>query len=179
LISVVIPTLDSQRVLGPCLGALSPAVMQGLLREVIFADGGSTDETATIADATGASFLQAPPGEGSRLAAGLRAARGPWILVLTPGAIPDEGWVRHAERHMRTEPRAAAWFAAPPRTLNALRLRLLGLPRHASALLLPQLLCRDASALPAHGPAIPALGRLIGKSRLRALPITVELPAAP
>ena len=54
MISVVIPTLNAALSLGPCLGALSPAVMDAMLAEVIFADGGSTDDTEEIAGATGA-----------------------------------------------------------------------------------------------------------------------------
>ncbi|MEZ5917510.1 MAG: glycosyltransferase [Parvularculaceae bacterium] len=49
-ISVVIPTLNAGRGLAEALAALVPAALDGLVREVIVADGGgSTDETLAIA----------------------------------------------------------------------------------------------------------------------------------
>ena len=49
MISVVIPTLNAETGLAPTLAALVPATVQGLVREVIIADGGSRDDTAKIA----------------------------------------------------------------------------------------------------------------------------------
>ena len=75
MISVVIPTLNAASRLGPCLGALGPAVLDGMLTEVIFTDGGSTDDTAEIADLTGAEFIAGPSGRGGQLARGAAMAR--------------------------------------------------------------------------------------------------------
>jgi hypothetical protein len=150
----------------------------GLLREVIFADGGSTDDTEAIADATGARFLTAPPGEGPQFVAGLAAAKGPWALALRPGAVLGETWVRQAERHMAAAPTSAAWFAPPPVAFNALRVRLFGLPRRSSALLLPQVLWPQDADLQGSGNAIHALGRRLGARRLRALPVAVTASEA-
>ena len=178
MISVVIPTRDNQQVLGPCLAALAPALVAGLLREVIFADGGSTDDTEAIADATGARFLTAPPGEGPQLAAGIAAAKGPWALALRPGAVLGETWVRQAERHMATAPTLAAWFAPPPIAVSALRARLLGLPGHAAALLMPLSLWPPDGVLPESGNAIAALARRIGFRRVQAIPVAVLSPVS-
>ena len=50
MISVVIPTLNAADRIGPTLGALSPAILDPILSEVILTDGGSTDDVAEIAD---------------------------------------------------------------------------------------------------------------------------------
>src|SRR4051812_8684973 len=54
MISVVIPTLNSERALPRCFDSLIPAAVRGVVREVIIADGGSTDGTLGVADAAGA-----------------------------------------------------------------------------------------------------------------------------
>jgi len=48
MITVVIPTLNAEATLGPTLAALVPAAVDGLIREVIVIDGGSTDRTSDI-----------------------------------------------------------------------------------------------------------------------------------
>ena len=74
-VSVVIPTLDAADRIGPCLGALGKAVMEGVIHEVIVADGGSADAIAEVAEAVGARLVTAPRRRGKQLAAGARAAR--------------------------------------------------------------------------------------------------------
>ena len=54
MISVVIPTLNAAKTLPLTLAALAPAAMDGLVRELIIIDGGSSDDTAVIADEAGA-----------------------------------------------------------------------------------------------------------------------------
>ena len=46
MISVVIPALNAERCLPRCFDSLIPAAVRGVVREVIVADGGSTDEHA-------------------------------------------------------------------------------------------------------------------------------------
>ena len=48
MISVVIPTHESERALAHTLAALVPGALDGVLREVIVADGGSKDGTAKV-----------------------------------------------------------------------------------------------------------------------------------
>lgn len=98
MLSVVIATENAERSLVPTLAALVPGAMAGVVREVIVADAGSDDATATIADAAGCRIdvLQAPLGERLRqAAAGARAA---WLLFLRPGAVPDATWTEEARR---------------------------------------------------------------------------------
>jgi glycosyltransferase involved in cell wall biosynthesis len=92
MITVVIPTLDSEQVLVPTLAALVRGSAEGLVREVVLADGGSQDETRKIADAAGCEFLRGPQDEGTRLKQAATIARSGWLLFLDPGAVLDEGW---------------------------------------------------------------------------------------
>jgi len=150
MISVVIPTLNSQGELGRSLAALVPGVVEGVVREVIIADGGSHDETRMIADAVGAQFVRAPKGRGPQLAAGARAARGDWLLFLHADTVLEHDWHREAQRFIDevargSQSRAAAFrFAlddrgARPRYLEAvvsLRCALFRLPYGDQGLLI-------------------------------------------
>ena len=51
MLSVIIPTLNSERMLVATLAMLVPGAMSGVVREVTIVDGGSTDATLEIADA--------------------------------------------------------------------------------------------------------------------------------
>lgn len=108
-LSVVIPTLNAADRIGPCLGALTEGLMQGLIREVILADGGSDDDIAEIADATGARLVTAKTGRGTQLAAGARAARGEWLLFLHADTVLAPGWAEAVYRHIAGRPDRAAY----------------------------------------------------------------------
>jgi len=110
-LSVIIPTLDAAERMGPCLGALSEGLGEGLIAELILADGGSADDIAEIAEAVGARLVTAPRGRGQQLAAGARAARGEWLLFLHADTVLSPGWALAVRRHMRERPARAGWFA--------------------------------------------------------------------
>src|SRR5262249_37675321 len=93
MLSVVIATQDSERVLVPTLAALVPGAVAGVVREVIVADAGSHDDTATIADGAGCRLLVSNGGRGARLKAAAATARAPWLLFLRPGVVPEATWV--------------------------------------------------------------------------------------
>ena len=96
MISVVVPTLNAEADLPRTLIALVPAAIDGIVREVIIVDGGSTDATARIAEATGAHFMVTERGRGQQLAAGAKAAKGPWLLFLHADTTLEDGWEREA-----------------------------------------------------------------------------------
>jgi glycosyltransferase involved in cell wall biosynthesis len=106
MISVLIPTQDSERLLVPTLSALVPGSAEGLLREVILADGGSTDGTSKIADAAGCEFRVLPGDSQSRLRAAAKDARGPWLLLLEPASVLEEGWTREVAKFVESAERA-------------------------------------------------------------------------
>jgi rSAM/selenodomain-associated transferase 2 len=96
MISVVVPTRNSEASLPTTLASLVTAAVDGLVREVIIVDGGSSDGTAGIADQTGARLIVSARGRGSQLAAGARAARFPWLLFLHADTALEDGWEREA-----------------------------------------------------------------------------------
>ena len=57
MLSVIIPTLNCERALALTLAMLVPGAVSGMVREVVLADGGSTDATLEVADAAGCSVL--------------------------------------------------------------------------------------------------------------------------
>ncbi|WP_299411908.1 TIGR04283 family arsenosugar biosynthesis glycosyltransferase [uncultured Sulfitobacter sp.] len=108
-ISVVIPTLDAEPALGPCLGALMEGLDQGLIRELIVSDGGSTDATGAVAQAWGAIVLHGPPSRGGQLKRGVAAAQGEWILILHADTVLSAGWCEAVSAHL-SKPDRAGWF---------------------------------------------------------------------
>ncbi len=96
MLSVIIATLDSERALVRSLAALVPGATAGLISEVLVVDGGSSDDTATVADVAGCAFMTVSGPLGGRLKAGAAAARAPWLLFLRPGIILDAPWIGEA-----------------------------------------------------------------------------------
>ncbi len=101
MISVVIPTHESERLLAHTLAALVPGALDGILREVIVADAGSKDGTAKVADVAGCRFLVIPGDRGERLAAAAATARAAWLWFVQPGSIPGANWIEELSGFIR------------------------------------------------------------------------------
>lgn len=113
MLTVIVSTNESERVLVRTLASLVPGATAGLIRDVILADAGSTDETAGIGDVAGCRFLSLPGPPGPRLAAAAEMARGEWLMFLQAGAEPDTGWVAEVTQFIERSPeRVAAIFSA-------------------------------------------------------------------
>ncbi|MBC8049766.1 MAG: glycosyltransferase, partial [Chitinophagales bacterium] len=165
MISVIIPTLNAQDGLGQTFAALVPAAVEGLVTEVIVADGGSTDDTAIIADATGAKFIKGPGGgRGPQVISGAAAARGRWLLFLHADTALEAGWEREAEAHINKiesgdAPQTAAAFrfalndaGIAPRYLEwivALRCAIFRLPYGDQGLLISRALYHEVGGFAA------------------------------
>jgi rSAM/selenodomain-associated transferase 2 len=185
MITVVIPTLNAESGLAGCLTALVTATVEGLVREVIVADGGSTDRTADIIDQAGATLVRSLPGRGQQLAAGADQARMPWLLFLHADTALEPGWEREASMFMErvdsgARPAAAAAFrfalddpGIKPRLIEfgvAARCALLRKPCGDQGLLIPRRMYRQIGG---HKP-LPAmedvdLMRRIGRRRITVL----------
>ena len=107
MLSVIIPTRDSERALVATLAALVPAAMEGFIAEVVIADAGSRDDTAAVADVAGCKFRVLEGPLGKRLKTAAASARAPWLLFLRPGTVLDAPWVGEARRFVE-QPSAAA-----------------------------------------------------------------------
>ncbi len=122
MISVVIPTHESERLLAHTLAALVPGALDGILREVIVADAGSKDATAKVADVAGCRFLVIPGERGARLTAAAATARADWLWFVQPGSIPGTSWIEELGRFLSEcaliddpETQAAVFRARPAR----------------------------------------------------------------
>ena len=145
-IDVVIPTLNAAR-------PLAPHLRRALRRSrpasrLTVCDGGSRDDTQTIARARGAVVVQAEAGRGGQLAAGAAAGEAPWLLFLHADTALSPGWAAAARRFM-AEPANAAkagyfrlrFDSTDPRaqrieSLAAWRCRTFGLPYGDQGLLI-------------------------------------------
>jgi rSAM/selenodomain-associated transferase 2 len=159
MISIIIPTLNAEKGLAATLTALVPSVVDGLVREVIVVDGGSTDRTLAIVDDAGAKLVEGNAlGRGAQLKLGAEHARQPWLLFLHADTQLEPGWERDVIAFMervdfgRQSMSAAAFTFAldavgfRPRLLERLvRLRclVLRLPYGDQGLLLPLRLYRE------------------------------------
>jgi glycosyltransferase involved in cell wall biosynthesis len=151
VISVIIPTLNAERKLPRCFESLIAAAVRGVVREVIVADGGSSDDTLSIADAAGAHVAHAAKSRSACLQAGAAAARGDWLLFLHPETALETGGETETEsfiaQAMPEYPRAAVFrfaledFGGEARRAEAkaaLRGWLLALPYGDQGLLIPR-----------------------------------------
>ena len=187
-ISVIIPAYNAASDLGGCLAALVPAMVEGLVREVIVVDCGSTDGTASIAHKMGATLLQSDKGRGLQLHTGAQAASGDWLLFLHADSWLRPDWTGAVGQHLREAPDLAAYFALAYRS-NAPQARWLarranqranlwGLPYGDQGLLIPAVLYNDVGGFT----PIPlmedvAMVRRLGKRRLAPLNAVIATSA--
>jgi glycosyltransferase involved in cell wall biosynthesis len=180
MISVVIPTLNAGRGLPRCFDSLITAAVRGVVREVIVADGGSSDETLAIADAAGAHIVTAPRDRSAQLIAGAASARSDWLLFLHPETALEPGWDMEVESFMTQampeRPRAAVFrfaledFGGEARRAESManmRSWLLALPYGDQGLLIPKRLYQKLGGYRALAGLEDAdLARRIGRRRL-------------
>ena len=77
-LSVIIPTLNEEEFIKPCLESLSLIDPD----EVIVVDGGSMDKTVEIAKSFGAKVIVSQRGRGKQLSLGAKLAQGDYLLFL-------------------------------------------------------------------------------------------------
>lgn len=181
-LSVVIPTLNAAATLPATLRSL------GAIEDIVVADGGSTDETVRIAAALGVRCLTLAPGRGGQLAAGIAAARHPWLLLLHADTRLEPGWRQAVERYMAEPGRAGyfrfaldsqQWRARLLQRAVALRCRLFALPYGDQGLLIHRDLLRAVGGMR----ALPLmedvdLVRRLGRRRLVGLEAAAVTSAA-
>ena len=186
MISVIIPTHNDAQTLPATLLSLLDAAIDGLVSEVIVSDCGSTDGTLEIADAAGATVIEA--GCGQRRLAGAQAARKPWLLFLKPCAVMEKGWEEEARGFIaKGEDRAAAFRfrlageGVWPRLRErfaAVRARTFHLPDCCNGLLIPARLLDSIGAASTPPVEEVDLMRRLGRGRVSMLKAAVIAQAA-
>lgn len=183
MISVILTTRNDEMRLAYALAALVPAAAEGVIREVIIADAGSTDGTVEVADAAGCRIVSGSGHVGADLAAAAALARSEWLLFLTPRAMLEPGWQNEVREFIERlamagngSSRAAvfrharAGFGFRERLAEfgaSLRAHLLATPYPEEGLLVPAALYREIGGhRPLHSMAELDLVRRIGRSRL-------------
>lgn len=134
MLSVIIPTLNSERGLMVTLPVLVPGAMSGLIREVTLADGGSTDNTLAIGDGAGCVVHGSQAPLGRRLREAAAAARSSWLMFVRPGTVLESTWVEETARFMEETDMAKA--AAPAAVFRRSAAARAGMPTVREALAL-------------------------------------------
>jgi len=185
-VSALIPALNA--------GASLPRLLRQLaasrcVRQIVVADGGSTDDTARSARAAGASVIQTPRGRGTQLAAGARVATAAWLLFLHADCELVDGWETAVRRFMETRPGAAGYFdlrldttSAAARRLEKIvswRCRAIALPYGDQGLLISRALYEEVGGFA----AIPLMEdvnliRRLGRRRVAPLEHPIRASAA-
>ncbi|MDK9695603.1 MAG: glycosyltransferase [Siculibacillus sp.] len=107
MLSVVIPTQNSEEGLARTLASLVPAAAEGIVREVVVSDAGSSDGTRIVADAAGCSLVDNSGGWLTRVTAGVHVARrASWFLILAPNVHLERDWYREAASFVERSERA-------------------------------------------------------------------------
>lgn len=120
MLSVVIPTHDTEEGLLRTLASLVPAAAEGVIREVVVVDAGSVDGTEKVAEAAGCTILKHAGPWGEAIGLGISTVRrGSWIMVMQPNVLLEGEWFREVcvfvdrcERSGDAERRAAAFRLA-------------------------------------------------------------------
>ena len=190
MISVIISTDNSRATLSATLESLIPAAVAGLVREVIVADGGSSDTTVPIADGFGATVITAGPARANRLIAGAQLAKCPGLLFLDPDCVLQDGWERDIDKLLITLDQSArpaqaitfryrlderTWAARTAEIAASLTSAILGIAHSGQGLLIPRTLYAAAGGFrPLERLEFADLARRFGRQRFLRLPITAS-----
>jgi glycosyltransferase involved in cell wall biosynthesis len=105
MLSVVIEALNVEAALAGTLASLVEGAVEGVVREVLVLDGGSSDSTGEIAEQLGCTVLS-----GVGLAEVIAGAKGNWLLFIEPGVRLSEGWAAGTEAYIAAQAAMPARF---------------------------------------------------------------------
>ncbi len=159
MLSVLIETRDDEEGLARTLASLIGGAVEGVVRDVIVCDTGSTDQTHRVADHAGCHFVAGGIG------AGIRQAKGDWLLLLEPGARLAEGWIDDVVAHTARQTMPARFSRARGSRTPFLSRVFQGNRALAEGLVISK---RQAAALSKNAHSAEALARGLATKRLDA-----------
>jgi glycosyltransferase involved in cell wall biosynthesis len=107
MLSVLMETRNDEERLAVTLASLVGGAVEGMVREVVVCDAGSTDRTRDVAEHAGCRIMA-----GGGIAMGIAQARSDWLLFLEPGARLEEGWIEAVATHIGKAAMAARFSRA-------------------------------------------------------------------
>lgn len=107
MITVIVETKDHEVPLARMLTPLVPALVEGVVKELIVADHGSTDETRRVAEMAGCRIIAC---RDRSVRPVLEAAGGEWVLWLPAGGVPVAGWQQAVIEHLEGDAAGPAVF---------------------------------------------------------------------
>lgn len=155
MLTVLVPTRNDEDALARMLPALVTHAVSGNIVDVIVIDAASQDGTRRVAEIAGCTIIDA---DGADVPALVELARGPWLLILEPGARPIGDWIGAVETHVNSaagkgaarfsiarDPDAPWWrrMFAPGRATGAFHRGLLISRSQAAALARPGMALAD------------------------------------
>ena len=107
-VTVVIPTLDEGRRIGALLAVLAGA--PALVARIVVSDGGSVDDTVSIARRHGAEVVTGRPGRGGQLRRGAERIADGWIWLLHADSELPPGWAESLRDTLARADPARAYY---------------------------------------------------------------------
>ncbi len=168
MLSVLIETHNHEDALARTLASLVGGAVEGVIREVIVCDSGSSDLTHRVAEHAGCNYLA-----GAAVGAGIQAARSEWLLFLEPGARLVDGWIDAVTSHAG-DTTAAARFSRARHSRQLFFSRLFSGPRPlAEGLVITR---REALSLARGGGSAGAIAKAVSTRRLTAEIVVAPIP---
>ncbi|TPI16548.1 glycosyltransferase [Mesorhizobium sp. B4-1-3] len=159
MLSVVIETRNDEEGLARTLASLVGGAVEGVVRDVIVCDQGSTDQTHRVAEHAGCHYVT------GGVAVGIGQAKGDWLLLLEPGARLSEGWIDEVVAHTAKRTMPARFSRARADRAPFLARVFSGNRALAEGLVISK---RQALALAKSARSVEALARGLATRRLNA-----------
>ena len=131
-VSVVIPALNEEHNIGSCLASLKD---RPALKEIIVADGGSTDKTKSVAAEYKVRVIESVQGRGGQIKAGVKSASGDVILILHADCVAAEDVFERVIKSLEANPHVVGGAFGMQFNPNTLKTRFIAFLNNFRAIL--------------------------------------------